>query len=106
MIDARILFEKEQRILEKTQGLSTTKTIIIGASLNSSNTRVNDALIVDKGAYGYEYSVDSENITVLPDGTIEFEDVDISGAKYVIRAPREDEDLANLNPETEQEGEE
>lgn len=106
MIERRMLFEDGLKILEKIEGSKITKMKVDGASLESSTNRVEDYLILGRGSYGYIYRVDSENITVLPDGTIEFEDVDIPGAKYVIRAIREDEDLDNLNPETEQEGEE
>lgn len=105
MIERRMLFENELKILEKTEGSKITKIRVDGATLESSTNRVEDYLIVGRGGYGYIYRVDSENITVSPDGTIEFEDVDIPSAKYVIRVPREDEDLASLNPETE-EGEE
>lgn len=106
MIEVRMLFEDEVKILEKTQGSKVTKIPIDAATLESSTNRVADYLIVGKGDYGYAYKVDSEDITVSPDGTIEFEAIGIPDARYVIRAIREDEDINNLNPETEKEEEE
>lgn len=102
MKDVRELFEG-QRILEKTEGSETFKRIVYGALLISSPEAEDDSLVLDMGSYGYEYSVDGEDVTISPDGTIEFEAFD---AEYVIRAIGEDDDLSNLNPETETEEEE
>ena len=96
MKDVRQLFENKERILEKSDGY---KVLVSGARLVSSPNSVEDSLILDVNDYGYEYEVDSEDVKVSSDGTIEFESL---GAKYIIRDIGEEDDLLNLNPETDE----
>ena len=94
MKDVREIFDGKA-ILEKTTAEGVVKKVIFGATLISSPNEVDDSLIVDIGDYGYGYLVDSEDVTILADGTIEFEALD---AKYRIRKVDESDDLGNLNP--------
>lgn len=102
MKDVREIF-KGQGILEKTSSAGVVKRLIEGATLVSSPNSLEDGLIVGAADYGYEYSVDSEDVTILADGTIEFEALD---AKYQIRKVDESDDLNNLNPDDTAEEEE
>lgn len=96
MKDIRQLFENKERILEKNDGY---KVLVSGARLVSSPNSIEDLLILDVNDYGYEYEVDSEDVKVSSDNTIEFESL---GAKYVIRDIREEDDLSNLNPDSDE----
>lgn len=95
MADIREIF-KGEAILEKTTNEGVVKRLIEGATLIASPDSVRDGLLVGAGDYDYEYSVDSEDVTILADGTIEFEAL---GAKYRIRKVEESDDLSNLNPD-------
>jgi|AntRauMFilla1563_2_1112583.scaffolds.fasta_scaffold83163_1 hypothetical protein len=97
MKDVRLVYEGVG-ILEKSTSEGTFKRLILGAVLVASSEDENDYITVDMGDYGYDYLVDSEDVTISPDGTIEFEAHD---AKYVIRKVAEDDNLTSLNPEPE-----
>jgi len=102
--ETRELFRGQEKVLEKTSESGTEKKAVMAATLVFDRNKVMDELIVYplSASYGYEYAVDSEEVKVSPDGTIEFEAFD---AKYVIRDLREGEDINNLNPETAEEEE-
>jgi hypothetical protein len=95
MKDVREIF-KGEGILVKTSDAGVVKRLIVGATLESSPNSVEDSLLVGIDEYGYEYAVDSEDVIILADGTIEFEAL---GAKYQIRTVDEGDDLENLNPD-------
>jgi hypothetical protein len=95
MKDVREIFEG-QGILEKTSDAGVVKILIVGATLESSSNSVEDSLIVGIDERGYEYAVDSEDVIISADGTIEFEAL---GANYRIREITETDDLDNLNPD-------
>ena len=97
MKDMRPIFDGEG-ILEKTSREGVFKRYIFGATLTSSTGNPDDFITVDMGDYGYEYLVDSEDVTIESDGSVSFEAFE---AKYVIRKVSEAEDLRNLNPELE-----
>ena len=102
MKDVRELFEGERLLVKTTDG-GEEKTVVYGALLISSPDTIEDALVFNRGGYGYEYAVDSEDVNILPDGTIEFEAFD---SKYVVREINDTDDMSNLNPQTEDEEEE
>lgn len=103
MKDVRYLVaDDSEKILERIDESGVYKVLIIGATLVSSPNQIDDELVVGVGSHGQAYRVDSEDVTISSDGTIEFEALD---AKYVIRDVTEDDDLSNLNPETEEEEE-
>jgi hypothetical protein len=95
--DIRLIFEGEG-ILEKTSREGVFKRYIFGATLASSPDNPDDFITVDMSDYGYDFLVDSEDVTIEPDGSVSFEAFD---AKYVIRKVSEADDLRNLNPELE-----
>jgi hypothetical protein len=95
MKDVREIF-KGEGILEKTSDAGVVKVLIGGAILESSANSLEDSLIVGIDERGYEYAVDSEDVIISADGTIEFEAFD---AKYLIRKINENDDLNNLNPD-------
>jgi hypothetical protein len=97
MKDIRPIFDGEG-ILEKTSREEVFKRYIFGATLTSSTGNPDDFITVDMGDYGYEYLVDSEDVTIESDGSVSFEAFD---AKYFIRKVSEGDDLRNLNPELE-----
>jgi len=97
MKDIRPIFDGEG-ILEKTSREGVFKRYIFGATLTSLTGNPDDFITVDMGDYGYEYLVDSEDVTIESDGSVSFEAFD---AKYVIRKVSEADDLRNLNPELE-----
>lgn len=97
MKDVRVIFEGEG-VLEKTGTDGVFKRPIEGARIISGPEMETDELIIDSGDHGTIYDVDSEDIVISQDGTIEFKAFD---SKYVIRKATEDDDLANLNPEPE-----
>jgi len=97
MKDVRLIFEGDG-IMEKSGADGVFKRIIEGARHVSGPEMDSDELIVDSGDHGTVYEVDSEDIVISQEGTIEFEAFE---AKYVIRKITEDDDLANLNPEPE-----
>lgn len=95
MKDVRLIFEGEG-IMEKSGVDGVFKRAIEGARLVSGPDMESDELIVDSGDHGTIYEVDSENVTISADGTIEFEALD---AKYRIRKVDESDDLNKLNPD-------
>jgi hypothetical protein len=95
MKDIRPIFDGEG-ILEKTSREGVFKRYIFGVTLTSSTGNPDDFITVDMGDYGYEYLVDSEDVTIESDGSVSFEAFD---AKYVIRKVSEADDLRHLNPE-------
>jgi hypothetical protein len=97
MKDKRLIF-KGEGILEKTSSEGVFKRYIFGATLTSSPDNPDDYITVDMSDYGYDFLVDSEDVTIDSDGIITFEAFD---AQYVIRKVSEADDLRNLNPELE-----
>jgi hypothetical protein len=102
MKDVRLIFEGEG-ILEKSEADGVFKRIIQAARLVSGPDMESDELIIDSAYYGAIYDVDSEDIVISQDGTIEFEALN---AKYRIRKINETDDLNNLNPDDTPEEEE
>jgi hypothetical protein len=102
MKDVRLIFEGEG-ILEKSGADGVFKRVIEAARLISGPNMESDELIIDSGDHGAIYDVDSEDIVISQDGTIEFEALD---AKYRIRKVDESDDLSNLNPDDAPEEEE
>jgi hypothetical protein len=95
MKDVRLVFEGDG-IMEKSGADGVFKRVIEGARLVSGPDMESDELIIDSGDHGTIYEVDSEDVIISADGTIEFEAFD---AKYLIRKINETDDLNNLNPD-------